>query len=415
MERKQKEPSMTAQRITEISVTPVKVAYRKELGRNSNRENIGANNIEWLVRARTDGGLEGVTIANRYMRLFNGFLRPMGRMEGLMALLEETFLGKETDEFLEMEGGVATGVKPAFQDVFKRHGWMNLLAFDLAGRDLGVSCVDMLGGRRHDTIDAYDTTIWHQDMITPENAAKQEGEDAAASYADGYRQFKIKVGRGGRWMLPKEGMQRDVEVVLAVREAVGPDCNIMVDANFGYDGHMDLLEDFVRETLPANLFWLEEMVTADVVSYRQLRSMRDRVGCQSMLVCGEVDFTPISPVFADLMKERLIDGFQPDTVTIGFSTIQAIGGQLESAGVQVIPHNFNNGNFGTRANIILGAASSGSVELEDERYLPNVYKTDGFVFQNGAYEVVDAPGLGLEVDEDVFQRHFAKNESQIRA
>jgi len=349
------------------------------------------------------------------MRLFNGFLRPMGRMEGLMALLEETFLGKETDEFLEMEGGVATGVKPAFQDVFKRHGWMNLLAFDLAGRDLGVSCVDMLGGRRRDTIDAYDTTIWHQDMITPENAAKQEGEDAAASYADGYRQFKIKVGRGGRWMLPKEGMQRDVEVVLAVREAVGPDCNIMVDANFGYDGHMDLLEDFVRETLPANLFWLEEMVTADVVSYRQLRSMRDRLGCQSMLVCGEVDFTPISPVFADLMKERLIDGFQPDTVTIGFSTIQAIGGQLESAGVQVIPHNFNNGNFGTRANIILGAASSGSVELEDERYLPNVYKTDGFVFQNGAYEVVDAPGLGLEVDEDVFQRHFAKNESQIRA
>jgi len=151
------------------------------------------------------------------------------------------------------------------------------------------------------------------------------------------------------------------------------------------------------------------------VSYRQLRSMRDRLGCQSMLVCGEVDFTPISPVFADLMKERLIDGFQPDTVTIGFSTIQAIGGQLESAGVQVIPHNFNNGNFGTRANIILGAASSGSVEVEDERYLPNVYKTDGFVFQNGAYEVVDAPGLGLEVDEDVFQRHFAKNESQIRA
>jgi L-alanine-DL-glutamate epimerase-like enolase superfamily enzyme len=409
----QKEPNMTAQRITEISVTPVKVAYRKELGRNSNRENIGANNIEWLVRARTDGGLEGLTIANRYMRVFNGFLRPMGRMEGLMALLQETFIGKQTDEFLEMESGVAAGVKPAFQDLFKKHGWMNLLAFDLAGRDRGVSCVDMLGGRRRDTIDAYDTTIWHQDMVTPENAAKQEGEDAAASYGDGYRQFKIKVGRGGRWMLPKEGMQRDVEVVLAVREAVGPDCKIMVDANFGYDGHMDLLEDFVRETLPANLFWLEEMVTADVVTYRHFRSMRDRLGCQAMLVCGEVDFTPISPIFADLMKEGLIDGFQPDTVTIGFSTIQAIGGQLESAGVQVITHNFNNGNFGTRANIVFGAASNSNVALEDERYLPNVYKADGFVFQNGAYTVVDAPGMGLEVDENAYQRLYAKHEIKI--
>jgi len=141
--------------------------------------------------------------------------------------------------------------------------------------------------------------------------------------------------------------------------------------------------------------------------------MRDRLGCQAMLVCGEVDFTPISPIFADLMKEGLIDGFQPDTVTIGFSTIQAIGGQLESAGVQVITHNFNNGNFGTRANIVFGAASNSNVALEDERYLPNVYKADGFVFQNGAYTVVDAPGMGLEVDENAYQRLYAKHEIKI--
>ncbi len=255
---------MAAQRITEITVTPIPAAYRKELGRNSNNESIGTYQTEWLVRARTDGGLEGLTNARRYMRVFEGFTKPQGRMEGLAGLLRETFLGKRTDEFLEMDGGRAVGVKSGFQEVFKSHGWMNILAFDLAGRDAGMSCVEMLGGRQNDRIDAYDTTIWHQDMLTPENVGKQEALDAAASYADGYRQFKIKIGRGGRWMLPKAGMERDVEVVLAVRDAVGPDCRIMVDANFGYDGHMDLLENFVRETLPANIFWLEEMMTADV-------------------------------------------------------------------------------------------------------------------------------------------------------
>lgn len=404
---------MTAQRITEITVTPVKVAYRKELGRNSNRENIGVNNIEWLVRARTDGGLEGVTIANRYMREFSGFIDPVGRMEGLEALLRETFLGKRTDEFLEMDSGVVVGVKGPFQDVFKNHGWMDLLAFDLAGRDMGVSCVDMLGGRQRDRVDAYDTTLWNQDMITPENAGKQEGVDAAASYADGYRQFKIKVGRGGKWMMPKQGMERDVEVVLAIREAVGPDCKIMVDANFGYDGHMDLLEDFVRETLSADIFWLEEMITHDVDNYRTFRGMRDRLGSQALLVCGEVDRTPVSPIFASLISEGLIDGFQPDTVGVGFSTWQAVESQLESTGVLSIPHNFGNGNFGTRVNIIYGAATKSLATVEDERYQPNVYKVDGFVFENGTYAVVDAPGLGLEVDENIYQAHYAKNEVKI--
>ncbi len=57
-----------------------------------------------------------------------------------------------------------------------------------------MSCMDMLGGRRHDRIYAYDTTIWHQDVLAPEKVGKQEALDAAASYEDGYRQFKIKPG-----------------------------------------------------------------------------------------------------------------------------------------------------------------------------------------------------------------------------
>jgi L-alanine-DL-glutamate epimerase-like enolase superfamily enzyme len=114
--------------------------------------------------------------------------------------------------------------------------------------------------------------------LNPEQGVAQVSLEAAVSHDEGYNEFKIKVGRPGRWMAPQSGMERDVEVVLAVREAVGPDAKIMVDANFGYDGRLDLLEDFIRETLTANIFWLEEMVTADVGDYRVLRRMRDRLG-----------------------------------------------------------------------------------------------------------------------------------------
>jgi L-alanine-DL-glutamate epimerase-like enolase superfamily enzyme len=329
--------------------------------------------------------------------------------------LKEVFLGQKMDAFLEVSNGVVTGVKPYAKSAFRDNAWMSLAAYDLLAKEIGVSCVDILGGRKRDRVDAYDTTLYFQDLLNPEKGAGQVAAEAAEARQAGYRQLKIKVGRGGRWMMPEVGMRRDVEVVLAVREAVGPDFRIMVDANFGYDNHLDLLEDFIRETLPANIYWLEEMVTASVSDYSAMRDMQSRLGSNALLVCGEVDRQPISPVFQDLIDEGLIDGYQPDVVGAGFSGWQKIERKLEGTGVRCIPHNFNNGNFGARADIIAGAALETFVSLEDERYLPNVYAADDFIFDDGSWHVADAPGLGLNVDEEVFRRAYAPMETVIKA
>ena len=42
-----------------------------------------------------------------------------------------------------------------------------------------------------------------------------------------------------------------------------------------------------------------------------------------------------------------------------------------------------------------------------------MYRPDEFTFENGSYTVADTPGLGLEVDEDLFQRKYARNETRI--
>jgi L-alanine-DL-glutamate epimerase-like enolase superfamily enzyme len=239
-------------------------------------------------------------------------------------------------------------------------------------------------------------------------------EEAVEACQAGYRQLKIKVGRGGRWMLPEDGMRRDCEVVLAVREAVGPDVRIMVDANFGYDGRLDLLETFIRETLPANIFWLEEMVTADVESYRAIRGIQARVGSSALLVCGEVDKEPVSQAFLDLIDEGLIDGYQPDIVSQGYARWLEIQQRLEHTGVRCIPHNFGNGVFGIRASLIFGASSATFVSLEDERCLPHVYGSDGSVFRDGSYIVASTPGLGLEVDDERFHRLHSQHQVTLR-
>ncbi|MDP6423044.1 MAG: enolase C-terminal domain-like protein [SAR202 cluster bacterium] len=404
---------MPGQKITDIRVTPIPVHYRKEVGKVAFADNIGSERTEWLVRARTDGGLEGYTIANRFMGRFAGFHSSEGTVRGLVALLREVFLGSRVDDFLEVSEGRVTGVRDAYKQVFFSHGWMSILAYDLLGQDLGVSCTDLFGGRIKDWIPAYDTSLFYQDMSNPEKGAAQVAADAADSRRDGYNAFKIKVGRAGRWMMPQEGLQRDVEVVLAVREAAGADASVMVDGNFGYDGRMDLLEDFVRETLPAKLFWMEEMVTADVGDYRVLRRMRDRLGSTALLVCGEEDGHPPGQEFVDLVSAGLIDGYQPDIVAAGFSRWQELTDWLAPTGVLTQPRNFGNGNLGRRAALVFGASSPTFVSLEDERFLPNVYADDDVAFHNGSYSVPSGAGLGLAIDSDIYQRKYAAAEVRI--
>ena len=398
---------MVEEKITEVTITPIPSHYHKMVGRPAFADDIGNQRTEWLVRARTDGGTEGMTIANRFMQQFHGFDSADGTIRGLISLLTETFMNRRVDEFLDVSDGQVVGVSDIHREAFWSHGWMSILAFDLLGRKLGISCIDLLGGKVRDQVRAYDTTLFFQDFLHPDKGAKQVALEAGRSHSDGYNAFKIKVGRPGRWMSPQAGLERDIEVVMGVREAVGQDSRVMVDANFGYDGRLDLLEDFIRETLPANLFWMEEMVNADVGDYRMMRHARDRIGSNAMLVCGEVDIDPPSPVFRDLVNKGLIDGYQPDTVVAGYSRWQVLEKWLEPTGVITQPRNFGNSNFGNRATLVFGASSETFTMLEDERYLPNVYRPDDVQFTGGAYSLPSGTGLGLEIDEDLYQKYSA--------
>ena len=391
-------------KITEISVTPVPSHFRKELGKNAFKDNIGKQRLEWVVRARTDGGAEGVTIANRAMR--------QGRVEDLLKLLKASLLGREVDSLLRVQDGVVTGPGAATVRTFRSHGWISVLAFDLYGKAHGVSAISLLGGKVRDTVPAYDTTLYFQDFLVPEKGAEQVAEEAAEAKAAGYRALKIKTGRGGRWMMPEAGMRRDVDVVHRVREAVGPDFQICVDANFGYDDQLNLLEDFIRETVPANIYWLEEMITHDVAGYRAMRKMQARHGSKALLVCGETDRDPISETFGHLIEDGLIDGYQPDIVSAGFLRWMEIEQALRGTKVRSIPHNFGNGTFGTFATVAFGAASKTFVSLEDERNIPHIFGPFP-PFKDGAYQVQEKPGLGIAVDEALFQAKYALHEWRV--
>ena len=396
---------MSSEIIESVSVTPIPSSYQKELGKNAYIDNIGTQRLEWVVRARSSSGAEGISIANRMMR--------EGSVESMLEYIKGALLGREVDQLLEISDGVVTGAGPGMERWYRHNGWMTILAFDLVGKVRGVSAIDLLGGKKHDSVPAYDTTLYFQDFLNPVRGALQVGDEAAQAVADGWRAIKIKLGRGGRWMLPEDGMRRDIEVVVGAREAVGPDVKIYVDANFGYDGHLDLLDQLIKEVTPADIFWFEEMITHNVDGYKAMRESLAKYSSKALLTCGEVDRDPISEVFQDLIDSGLIDGYQPDIVGHGYLGWMDLERQLEGTGVRTIPHNFGNGSFGSYASIVWGAASESYVSLEDERVIPH-YLTVLPEFTNGAYALPTGPGLGTDIDEAGYAPH-AKHENRMEA
>tara|TARA_B100000676_G_scaffold307131_1_gene364883 strand:- start:653 stop:1210 length:558 start_codon:yes stop_codon:yes gene_type:complete len=185
---------MASEVITSVTVTPIPSSYRKELGKNAYIDNIGTQRLEWVVRARSSSGAEGISIANRLMR--------DGSVESMLEHIKGALLGREVDQLLEISDGVVTGAGPGMEKWYFRNGWMTILAFDLVGKVRGVSAIDLLGGRKHDSVPAYDTTLYFQYFLNREHGALQVGDEAAQAVADGWRAVKIKLGRGGRWMLP---------------------------------------------------------------------------------------------------------------------------------------------------------------------------------------------------------------------
>ncbi len=393
-------------RISEIRIAPVETTFGRIVGRNSKSENYGLNQREWLVQVTTASGLTGVTNA-----------RPAMNRSPLAALHEslKLLMGREVFEFYRLSNGRVTGVNPRWQEYLRLHGFVDFALFDLMGKALEVPAHQLLGDRVRDRIEAYDSSLYFQDLVHPELGAGAVAQEAKEAVERGWRAVKLKLGRPGKWFEPNAGTSRDIDVVNAVREAVGPEVRILVDANNGYDGKLPLLERFVRETAHADVFWMEEMITENVVGYRQLRDWRDRYSPDTMLVDGEGD-EGRNTIYWQLMEEGLLDAIQPDMLHLGFWPYHALARDIEDSGyaTRIAPHNFNAAAIGLRGVIQFGAVNDRFVIAEDSTLKFDLYRENGYEFKNGAYAVPDAPGLAMDIDMDLYQRRHSRDETLIR-
>jgi len=343
----------------------------KFAGKNSRRDVHGSKARERMVRLYTNMGVDGF-----------GFC---GAAQSLVAKL----LGKNPFDFYRgkeraMVSPLAAGAMPLW---------------DLSGKVRGKPVYKLIGGAGHEKVRVYDGSIYFSDLL-PAYADDYEDrfrEEIDMGLAIGHRAFKVKIGRGAKWMPTEAGYARDIEVLQTIRHHVGPDVLIGVDANNGYGlaRTKQLLED-----LPGfNFAFVEEMFPEKVDDCLELRRFIAEHGWKTLVADGESARTVDE--FKPYVEARALDVLQADMRRFGFEGILAEAALARSKGLMVAPHNWGS-LIGYYMQLNVGRAIPNFYLAEHDPLVSPVLISEGYKMKDGRATVPDSPGFGLKLDDAKF-------------
>jgi D-galactarolactone cycloisomerase len=278
---------------------------------------------------------------------------------------------------------------------------IDIALWDIKGRHFGVPVHQLLGGAQRTEVQAYATGLYRRKSGDP---LRYLAEEAAGYAAEGFKAVKLKVGFG---------VEEDAAVTRSVREAIGPDVALMVDANHAYDAVAAI--SLGRKIETYEIGWFEEPVPPeDVAGYRSVKA-----ALSIPIAGGECEFTRFG--FRDLLVSHALDIIQPDTCAAGgLSECKKIADMAEAFGIRYNPHVWGTG-IAIAASLQLLAVLSPHTppSLKPAEPLLEFDRTEHPIRQailtkpiehvGGIVRVSDGPGLGIEVDRDALSRFRARS------
>ena len=278
-------------------------------------------------------------------------------------------------------------------------GGVEMACWDILGKSLGVPVWRLLGGKCRDVVPAY-ANGWYQVERTPDAIARC----AEAVIAMGYRALKIDPFGTGSYEMTEAEKRRSVEIISAVRAAIGPDAELFIEMHGRFAVHTAI--DLCHRLAPYRPGWFEEPVPPE--NTRALAEVRRAVAPLGIPVAaGERLFTRF--LFLDLFSERAVDIIQPDVCHAGgIAETRKIAAMAEAHYMPVAPHNACS-PVGTMASIHLAVATPNFKiqETFDDMVEPWVRDAviDRPVARDGCFALPDKPGLGVDLDEAVIAAH----------
>jgi galactonate dehydratase len=297
----------------------------------------------------------------------------------------------------------------AFDDYAQRRGSLEYYCatsgieqalWDIVGKETGQPVYNLLGGPVRSRIRVY-ANGWSYKMQKPEDYAR----GAEAVLARGFTAMKYDPVPGPwRTFVPKDHIRRAVKVMRAVRDAVGPDVDLLLDIHRRLAPmHAIDLANALAEFEP---YWLEEPCQSENVEALAEVRRASRIP----VVTGEALYARAG--FRPILRARAADIINPDVSNCGgILELTFIAAAAEAEAVAVSPHNYNSTTMALSATVHAAACMPNFIITEyflpfeeiSKRICPNVLRpVDGYI------ALPQEPGLGLAVDEQLVRAEKAK-------
>lgn len=340
--------------ISSVERSTVRSRYPRTIGRNARLGSHGDGGVDEIVVLHTDGGKTGWGLAG--------------------APIPDDVVGRSVGELIDPAAGVR---EPGLRG-------LDFALHDLAGQILDLPVHALLGSHGARTIPIYDGAIYFADLDDEAGGVDAVLAHCAADDAAGYRAFKLKIGRGNRWMERAEGDARDIEVTRAVRAAY-PEHRILVDANDGYD--CDGFITYLEAVADCDLYWVEEPFLDDAADLARLK--KHLQGTRTLIAEGESD--PDLEPLLEIAANGDIDVLLMDVVSFGLTSWREV---MPRVACQASPH-----AWGLPLKTLYAAqmaAGLGNVPtVEGVPGTTDGVDTSAYRWEDGNLTVPDRPGFGL--------------------
>ncbi len=343
-----------------------------------------------FVKVETDDGIYGL-----------GEVRLNNRTNALLGYLSEAMpryvIGRDPFDIEDLVLKMTIGDFGRMGEVtMSALSIIEMACWDIMGKSLGLPCYRLMGGAVRDRIKAY-ANGWYTVERTP-----QMFHEAALSVVErGYLALKLDPFGAGRYELTLDEQARAVDLVAAVRDAIGPERDIMLEMHGRFNPATAIL--MANKLEKFRLAWIEEPVPPENLS--ELKRVAERVSIP--IAVGERlhtmnEFRPLFDLYA-------VDIIQPDITHFGGLTLtRRLAAWADVYNVLIAPHNVG-GPVSTAATLHVAACTPNFMIQEHFNDF-----ADSWVKQaapgvpevvNGYFSLPTASGLGVELNESVFSEH----------
>ena len=348
-----------------------------------------------LIRITTDTGLVGVGEVDSSPEVCKAVIdAPPSHSitSGLRELLVgQTLVDPQTMWDSLYKGSIYAGRRGA--GIHALSG-VDMALWDIFGKAQGQPIAQLLGDNPKTEIRTYASRL----MERTEELVRQT---VAESKEAGFSALKLGWGPIG------ESRELDLRLIRAARDEAGTEMELMLDAGYGYGHNVEDAAYIASALAELDYKWLEEPFFPDEIDAYSALTAKKIVP----IAAGEQNVTRWE--FGELARAQALDIWQPDIARCGgISEMVKIAEVAERHGVRVVPHAWKSGILKAASlhlNAILAGERIQEWSTADKPLSQSLVSTEQPVIDGYAH-VPTAPGLGVDVDEDVVgQFHVASS------